>query len=720
MTALAVGPSAAQTTPAADPPACAEILKAKTADEAYAVYQPNLDRLEAEGLALRKAQEGLEASTGAALKSVTSAKKELGTASGELAKLTNEATAYSVPWLKEELRKAKKELDELQSTNKVQATERVKNLEQRLSATIDSERLVRRGIGELERTVLKAQEDHKNAQQREQQGRAEVEKASARIFRLAACQATRIAQLNPETAKDLQRMEAAMANIERALAEIEKIVRRAPSVCPPAQAAIPAMKKNAIELTAALRQLTADANAGALTPSPAIPKDAAAARQRTRDAAAKVSSLRKHAEETAQSTCSASQSVMAAPRDPLAATNLAEVLKLRLLTERDVELAAAALNEIRAAYATTGTAGAPSAAVAPGSLATQLDALRQRSRTELGAEARVKSMTDLHAFLRDADAAHRALNKFVEDFGKIRKEIEGSDSGRKGWAWQIYGPRFLAAAQRKKASEEAMACAVTLQADLEAAAKEMEATSTALTAAEGAVASAEKKAIAADPRAEIELTFAAARDEADTVAVEAVKAVKCAVEAENAVKTAAPAAPTVAPPTGRGVKCTYVMSWTASPQPVQYEIVDYGGGDCPSITNSFPTAASVVSGPPPAGSPWVGRWAGRSTWHIYGVGNTFVIDVPWGKVSPFGTTWVAVCQTTGANTATCKGGGEFDGTDRVTSFTVAVELTLNGNTINYRYQYPYAKIGMKDPGRPVSGSEIRTGGTGSGMANRQN
>ena len=696
LAAMVTVQAAAQTSPApTTPDGCTEITSARTQADVEKIYDRHAATVSAQRTAADQVASTRRAQARTAIfqweKAQQTKQQELGKAQARLANLVNQFVTDSVPWLKAELDKAKKELDELTSTNKAQATARVADLSKRYVAAYAAEKETRAFIEKLTHDEEVAHRAYDQAEAESKRADEESSRVWTKSWDLERCRVTRLAQFNPKDAAAIASVEAAATKHQRDIAELEKLARQAPSICPPAAAAIAGVEKSASNLEAALRKLAADAKAQESRQPVTAPINPDVA-----NAARAISSLSKHAAEAALGACEASKAILAAPHDPSAVASLGEALRYRSTAEADVTMAANFLNVIRAAHAAAAPPGSPAAPAAPaaaaGGLTAQLDALRARSAAELGAAAAVKSMLSLQTFAQSVTTAENAAKASAAE---VKRVVDAAkDAGLpEMWFRTLWSQRFLELATRHEAALKGVSCAFALLAKLERAAQGMAATHKALKDAEAAVASAQAKSGAAtNPRAEIEAIFNAARSDADIVAVEAVTAIGCAAAAQTAMAAPPAAAP---PPAAAAPPATPPVA----PPPA--------AGPSGEMEKDFGDRNADFSGK------WVDHHDQFWTFTITkGKGSRFPIaaqSVHRGSAN-FDNKWSGTCIRTEVNKAVCEGRGTYQDDLREMAFTVKVVMYVHdGVTLNYDAKYTSTNlVRMKVPGMQPSPGGIST------------
>jgi hypothetical protein len=397
------------------------------------------------------------------------------------------------------------------------------------------------------------------------------------------CIRVRSAQLDPENGPRLRQLDELLDRIERRIAELETRAPQLASQCAPIVAEIEALQREAAGL---------GRDADALAAKAAAPQAGAADYQRrfnqasqaerdARSAAAAISSARTHAAKAAQNACTGSEAITKNLADPGARTRLIDVQRSRTEAEQDVAQTAAALDRIRAAHASVVAAGPLQTP-----LTRELAGLKSRAaELKRRRDAAAMKATDPADFSMAVEAIvtllrqhqSNAKSEFSHTIAERLREFRISELlGRAERIERSCGPRARnAALEMDRLNRDAIAKVDNV------------------TSAVG------NTGVLADPPSfgpEIERTFNAARTEAEAVAAEATKAVRCEATARNALanppacKGTPPAGAVLKPDPSRkgGLTCLYRCGSSS----IEFTVFD-GTTACPPKIEDYTLVSST-------------------------------------------------------------------------------------------------------------------------------
>ena len=542
------------------------------------------------------------------------------------------------------------------------------------------------------------------------------------------CLSERHAQLDPGQADALKRLDEVLASLERSMLQIEEKAKGVLARCPTLDGIAKAAQSEAAELDRAADRLVARARTQQASAADAQRHAAAATKalNDARAAAATIASARTHATQAAQVACRGSEAIKAKPADPDMRLTLVEVQRNRAQAEQDVTITAGALDTIRAAFGAARTNAVPPAA---SGLANDIAALRVKG------SALESRRTEFNGAIAETAAVRSALTQVAGILYPFYRNLTTQSGGLE----QLREVRIKNLNGRLEAIDtKCMDHAATLSGSLDGV---VQAAAAKLGAAETSVAQTAMPAGAPDYAAQIEAVFANARAEAELVAAEAVKAVRCEAAARTAMAGPAPppspppttaaappsdAAPPKLPPGAvpkpipgkpNGLTCRYTRGQSS----IEFTIYDVRA--CPPIDDY-----TLVSQRPAEESTamekdfgekaqdFTGKWVDkRDQFWTFTITNGKASRFPISAQSVYVaddkgvSKWSGTCIRTGENKAECEGAGTWDDALRIMSYKVKVVMYVHsGTTITYDYeiltaQMTRAKLPTARPGRVSPG-----------------
>ena len=366
------------------------------------------------------------------------------------------------------------------------------------------------------------------------------------------------------------------------------------ALCAPILAEIEAIERDAAALGRDADALAAKAATPQARVSAAYQQrynKAVQAERDARSAAAAISTAKSHATRAANDACQVSDAIIKNLADPAARARITDVQRSRAEAEQDVMQTAAALDRIRAAHA---------AVIAANSLQTPLTLEFHGLKTRAGnlkrrRDAIVEKASELGDF-------NTAITLVVAQLASYNRQATAETKNAPPHAARARATRIAALLDRANKIDRTCVSRIrptTLTMDAARNGADAKITN-------AASAIFDKTGVLAEPPnigPEIERIFNAARTEAEAVAAEAVKAVRCEAAARNAL--ANPPACAGAPPPGAvlkpdrpgGLTCKYQCGSSY----IEFTVFD-GTTTCPPKIEDYTLVGSSKSLPPAAGA----------------------------------------------------------------------------------------------------------------------